>query len=164
MEKVVGFFGPRDFYGVFSNFYPAPFRIDGRQFWCTEQYIMFQKAMLFGDTDIATEIMFEQDPLKCKRLGRKVRHFDSAMWEQKCEDLVFPGMLAKFQQNPECRAILLETGDAIICECAPRDKIWGIGMGVTNTDYKNPSLWRGRNRQGKLLMRVRDALQGSADR
>jgi len=36
-----------------SNFYCAPFTVDGVTYKHTEQYIMYHKALLFHDTSVA---------------------------------------------------------------------------------------------------------------
>lgn len=158
-KDFIGFYGTRGAYGVFSNFWPVSFEVGGVIYSCSEQFLMHQKALLFGDAVSADTIMAATDPREMKKLGRRVTPFDPNVWEERCEKLVLPGLFAKFYQNPECGRILLETKDKVIAECAPRDTIWGIGMGVTNPDRLDPQKWRGRNRLGNLLMRVRAQLQ-----
>lgn len=51
--------------------------------------------MLFGDNEIAKQIMEETKPLKMKRLGRKVRNFDAEKWGNKCIEVVTNGNMAK---------------------------------------------------------------------
>lgn len=63
---------------------------------------------------------------------------------------------AKFSQNPALKDYLVATGDAILVEAAPKDKIWGIGMGENNPDVGDSKKWNGRNLLGKALMEVRD--------
>ena len=46
-----------------------------------------------------------------------------------------------------------------IVEAAPRDKIWGVGMGKTNEDIKIPANWKGTNILGWALMEARKELQ-----
>lgn len=157
--RVIGFYGKDNEYGCFSNFFPCDFQIDGQVFHWSEQYLMLQKALLFGDSEIAEQIMLVDSPLAAKRLGKRVADFDSQVWNEKCEDLFFPGLYAKFAQNVELCRELLSTGDAILCECSPRDTIWGIGLGKSSGYYENPVNWRGRNRQGIMLMKVREQLK-----
>jgi ribA/ribD-fused uncharacterized protein len=57
------------------------------------------------------------------------------------------GLQAKFTQNPEVRALLLGTGNAMLIEKAPRDSYWGSGPNGC-----------GRNRMGRLLEKLRKEL------
>ena len=73
-------------------------------------------------------------------------------------DIVVAGNLAKFEQNVALERYLLGTGDAVLVEASPRDRIWGIGMGASNPDAQNPERWRGGNLLGFALMEVRARL------
>ncbi|MBD3212176.1 MAG: DUF1768 domain-containing protein [Candidatus Lokiarchaeota archaeon] len=56
--------------------YPATFEVDGITYDCAEQYMMAEKARIFGDEETRKEIMeTKNDPHKCKHLGRKVKGF-----------------------------------------------------------------------------------------
>ena len=52
-------------------------------------------SVLFGDKEIADEIMAGTDPKVIKSLGRKVRNFDQEVWEEKCRGIVKDGNMAK---------------------------------------------------------------------
>jgi ribA/ribD-fused uncharacterized protein len=67
--------------------------------------------------------------------------------------------MAKFSQNPELLNYLLETGDRILVEASPYDRIWGIGMEKHNPDSGNPMKWQGRNLLGFALTETRDGLK-----
>lgn len=67
--------------------------------------------------------------------------------------------LRKFQQNADLRKQLLETDDAQFVEASPFDMYWGIGMGLDDSNLRNPKKWRGQNVMGKLLTKLRDILQ-----
>ena len=54
---------------------------------------------------------------------------------------------------------LLETGDAILAECARSDKIWGIGLSMHDKDRFDMSKWTGKSLLGFALMMVRDELK-----
>ena len=41
--------------------------------------------------------------------------------------LVYEGILAKFEQNEYLKVQLKSTGDAILAECAVKDRIWLFG-------------------------------------
>lgn len=144
-----------------SQWFPCSFAVEGNNYTTSEQYMMAEKARLFGDEEIRQQILREEDPMACKRLGRQVQQFDKDVWDTRCGETVVAGNIAKFSQNPELKAFLLSTGDAILAEGAPRDKIWGIGMGKNNPLAQDPAQWRGRNLLGFALMEVRDILRES---
>lgn len=72
--------------------------------------------------------------------------------------LVVEGNVAKFSQNPDLKEFLLGTGDAVIVEASPYDKIWGIGLKANDERARNPETWRGENLLGFALMDVREEL------
>ena len=123
------------------------------------QLRMYNKAIVFDDQEIADEIALEPEPVKQKALGRKVKGFDNKIWNAKREKIVEDGNWWKFTQSKEgdLRKMLLETGDRLLVEASPYDRIWGIGYGAANAEA-NRGNWGG-NLLGKALMRVRDRLQ-----
>lgn len=87
-------------------------------FLTTEQYMMFQKAIVFNDLEIADKIMLEPNPEKQKALGRKVKNFDHKKWDKVKEQIVEDGNWWKFTQPKEgdLRKMLLETGQRELVE------------------------------------------------
>jgi len=153
--------GVHFFYGKdspFSQFHAAPFKVDGVKYQCAEQFMMAEKARLFGDNEMRAKILEATIPLKMKQYGRRVRNFDSNIWEEAREDVVFRGNKAKFEQNPDLREALLRTAPDLLAEANPRDRIWGIGLSAKVAAVTPRGEWPGKNRLGKVLMRVRDAL------
>jgi ribA/ribD-fused uncharacterized protein len=145
----------------FSQWHPARFTVDGRTFGCAEQFMMHGKALLFGDADIAAQILAAAEPRAHKALGRKVRGFDGARWNAAREAVVYAGNRAKFTQNSALLAQLLATRGTRLVEASPMDRIWGIGMGAGHPDATNPAAWRGANLLGEILTRLRDDLIAS---
>lgn len=145
--------------GIYSQWYRAPFSIDGVRFVTCEQYMMYKKALVFGDEEIANKILETEYPDEQKALGKLVKGFDRAIWDQNCFSIVYEGNLAKFSQNPELKEELLATGDRVIVEASPYDFIWGIRMGEDNKDLESPSQWRGLNLLGFAIMTVRNQLK-----
>lgn len=144
----------------FSQWYPCLFTIDGQQYNCAEQYMMAQKANVFGDKEVMTQILAETDQMTIKKLGRLVRNYDDNVWTEKRFQIVVDGNLAKFSQNDDLQQFLLSTGDKIIVEASPKDRIWGIGFDEFAPEATNPALWNGENLLGFALMEVRDRLKG----
>ena len=95
-----------------------------------------------------------------KQLGREVHNYNDRVWSSIRYDVVKAGVLAKFSQNAGLAEKLLNTGNSLLAECAVRDRIWGIGLGMSNPDRFNPAMWKGQNLLGKVLMDVRNILNG----
>lgn len=143
----------------FSNWYPSTFVCHGITFTRGEQYMMYCKAMMFGDQEIADKILATDDPKLQKDLGRMVKNYDEFTWARKREDIMVVGLYEKFNQIPKLRQALLDTGTTTIVEASPYDCIWGIGLEESHPDAQDESKWRGQNLLGKVLMRVRDKLK-----
>ena len=142
----------------FSQWFPCAFTVDGTAFGCAEQYMMYGKATLFHDAEVAAEILATPDPRTHKALGRKVRGFDDRRWRLAREEIVLTGNRAKFTQDPALHAALLATAGTTLVEASPFDRIWGIGMASSNPAATDPSKWRGLNLLGAVLTRLRDEL------
>lgn len=141
-----------------SQWWQCHFQIEGVAYSCAEQFMMAEKARMFGDKEMLLKIMETTYPKEMKAYGRAVQGFDKEAWEKACYDIVKRGNLEKFIQNPELLRFLLGTERRILVEASPRDRIWGIGMGKSNPDVENPLKWRGANLLGFALTEVRDEL------
>ncbi len=126
---------------------------------CMEQFMMANKAELFGDEEIRKQILACTDPKTIKALGRKVQNFDEQIWNEVKYSIVLNGNFLKFTQNPQLREYLLSTEDRVLVEASPLDSIWGIRMGKTNEHVFNPLKWKGKNLLGFALMEVRDEIR-----
>ena len=87
----------------FSNWYPSVFIWNGIRFTRGEQYMMFRKAMLFGEWDIADQILATDIPAKQKDLGREVKNYDDDKWAAVRFDIMVEGLYEKFNQNPQLK-------------------------------------------------------------
>jgi ribA/ribD-fused uncharacterized protein len=159
MRKIgnfTAFFGADD---AFSNWHQSRFSYHGVEFFCVEQFMMFAKAKLFDDQTAADEILSVRDPMKQKKLGRKVNGFDLNVWTAKRESIVFVGCREKFAQNPGLRSLLLSTAPTELVEASPYDLIWGVGISERDPKIFDKGNWRGLNLLGIALMKVRDVLE-----
>ncbi len=145
--------------GVFSQWWPCRFEVDGQLYTTAEQFMMAGKARLFGDAEALAAILAEGDPAECKKLGRRVRGFDDTSWARARFELVVSGNLAKFGQSEHLAAILLSTGDDLLVEASPTDRVWGIGLRASDPRARDPHTWRGTNLLGFALVRVRGLLR-----
>lgn len=141
--------------------------------------MMYHKALLFNDAEIASEILATPSPKTARSLGRKVTPFSNETWAANRERIVTEASLAKFTrpvsedgfrrgdgdeagelpdaEGGRLRAALLETGGREIVETSPRDRIWGVGFGARNAGGKRER-W-GLNLLGKALMEARRVLR-----
>lgn len=158
-KKIVCFHNPDENNGYLSNWYLSGFKADGVNFSSMEQYMMYQKAVLFGDNVIADKILQTDDAGKIKAFGREVQGYNDAIWNGARQIIVYNGLLEKFRQNKEIRYLLLETGEHILAECAVRDKIWGIGISMKDENRFDISKWKGQNLLGFALMEARKKLR-----
>jgi len=144
--------------GVFSQWHPSPFVIDGVTYNCAEQYMMAEKARLFRDTTREAMIMTSPDPSDQKRYGRQVMGFDFTKWNAAAKDIVYRGSHAKFTQNPDLLAHLMATAGSTLVEASPADEVWGIGLRKNDKRALNRSQWRGTNWLGEVLTKLRENL------
>lgn len=135
-----------------------PFTVDGVEYLTAEHWMMAAKARAFEDDDALAAVLASATPKEAKALGRRVTPYDDDVWKAVRYDHVVEGSVAKFGAHDELREFLLATGDAVLVEAAPRDRIWGIGMGAANENAQRPDRWRGQNLLGFALMEARSRL------
>lgn len=126
---------------------------------CSEQLFMMEKALHFKDYESAFAMTNAPDGASVKAIGRQVKGFDVEEWSKVCYGKMLIACKAKFEQNPWLREQLLETGDRIIVEASPLDKIWGVGLHEDDDRILDEANWEGQNLLGKVLMEVRDGLR-----
>lgn len=156
---MICFHNPQEENGYLSNWYLSEFIVDGIKFSSMEQYMMYEKALLFQDQEAAEKILQTDNVAEIKALGRAVQHFDDKIWIKVREEIVYRGVREKFRQNPELAEKLGRTGEEIIAECAVKDRIWGIGLFMKDENRHCIDRWRGQNLLGKILMRVREDIR-----
>jgi ribA/ribD-fused uncharacterized protein len=141
----------------FSQWWEDPFTVDGKTYLSAEHWMMVKKAKLF-DKEMMDEILSASSPALAKKLGRKIKNFDSKIWNEEKYEIVIQGNIHKFSQNEEIQTFLLHTNDRILVEASPYDRIWGIGMSQNHDNSSNPKLWEGENLLGFALMEARNNL------
>lgn len=144
--------------GCLSQWWPAPFTVDGVTYATAEHWMMAGKARLFGDEDAAARAVAAGHPKAAKAVGRSVRGFDETVWVRERFALVTEGSVHKFRQHPELLAFLLGTGERVLVEASPPDRIWGIGLAADDERAQDPAAWRGLNLLGFALMEARARL------
>jgi hypothetical protein len=129
----------REEYGWLSNFHRAPFTLGGICYQCVEHWFQSQKAIT---QDERLAIAAAESPKEAKQLGRACKMRKD--WENVKEHVMMIGLSAKFEQNPELKRKLMETGEEALVEDSPTDNFWGKGPDGD-----------GDNRLGKLLVMLR---------
>ena len=153
----------KDKYGFFlkgelSQWFKSPFIYNSRKFCCCEQFMMYCKAMLFKDLDIADQILRETKPSIHKSLGRVVKNFDPQIWDKHKYQIVYVGNYNKFTQNEDLKQLLLYTDPYILVEANGHDRIWGIGKFVDDNKLMDVETW-GENLLGQILTQVREQIK-----
>lgn len=157
--QIICFHNPNEENGYLSNWYMSPFTADGIRFSSMEQFMMYRKAVAFGDRDRAAQILDTEDVGRIKELGRLVSGYDDNYWNGIRQIVVYEGLYAKFSQNEELKRLLRATGKAVLAECAVKDRIWGIGLSMDDPDRLDRRKWKGQNLLGYALMMVREKLR-----
>ncbi|KZP11206.1 DUF1768-domain-containing protein [Athelia psychrophila] len=151
------FYFPVGSNGFLCQWYPSEFICqNGNRFVTAEQWMMYQKALTFGDFDTAVHILAAPDPAEQQRLGRQVKGFRRAEWDRVKTQIVEEGNWLKFSQNSWLRAKLLATEDRELVESGEKCRIWGIGYPPDEALRVGRDAW-GENLLGKALMNTRDS-------
>ncbi|MFE9451075.1 NADAR family protein [Streptomyces sp. NPDC006739] len=142
-----------------SQWWPSPFAVEGVEYATAEHWMMARKARLFGDAEAERRIVAAGHPSQAKQAGRLVRGFDEATWERERFGIVVEGCFHKFAAHPGPRDFLLGTGDRVLVEASPVDRVWGIGLAADDEAASDPGRWRGPNLLGFALMAARRRLR-----
>ena len=157
---------------IFSQwYYGKPIYINGRKYDTAEQYMMSEKALLFGDTKAYLKIISESDPAKNKRVARSCKPYNP-VWNQVFREVIFRGNLGKACSDNDFYEALMGTGNSILVEASPYDDRYGAGMkkeDLLNTNgflkvypqewHRSDSEKQAENNLGFVLMGLRDFLK-----
>ncbi|WP_194238586.1 NADAR family protein [Streptomyces spongiae] len=141
-----------------SQWWPSPFTVDGVEYATAEHWMMASKARLFGDAEAEKKAVTAANPALAKKAGRLVRGFDESIWERERFGIVVEGSVHKFAAHADLREFLLGTGDRVLVEASPMDRVWGIGLAKDDERAADPERWRGPNLLGFALMEARERL------
>lgn len=132
-----------DAYAFLSNFYHSPVKYRNLIYLNAEAAFQAQKESCEKDKEQYTRM----NPAQAKLVGRNCNLRED--WEEIKEQTMYEIVKAKFTQNEDLARLLLATGDAYLEEGNWwHDTTWGVCNGV------------GQNKLGKILMRVREELDG----
>lgn len=143
-----------------SQWWPSPFTVDGVEYATAEHWMMAAKARLFADAEGERRVLAAGHPSEAKKAGRLVRGFDEEVWRRERFGIVVEGSVHKFAAHGELRSFLLDTGERVLVEASPVDRVWGIGLAADAEGANDPVRWRGPNLLGFALMEARGRLRG----
>lgn len=146
-QNVINFYLTRDPFGEFSNFAVFPIRLKDQEWPTAEHYFQAQK---FADTPHEEAVRLASSPMAAAKMGRDRSRPLRTDWESVKDQIMREAVLAKFEQHPKLRGLLLSTGNAEIVEHTKNDSYWGDGGDGS-----------GQNMLGRILMEVRDLLRTS---
>jgi len=158
LPEMVYFFSKNPENSFLSNFYDAPFKMDGTEYKTAEHAYQAQKAATF-DKPMVEKIVKAKSAQSAKSFGKKVANYNEEVWSAKQEEVMREILKAKFTQNDAIRKLLIDTEDKMIANADPRDSYWGIGTSSGTTIAKDPTKWKGKNMMGKILMELRTELR-----
>ena len=113
----------------YSNFHPSPFTINNETFHSAEQWIQYQKFLMFWDSYTANLVLKCETPLKAKCLSYRVKGVDYNHWKEDGFDVCPDGLQEKFNQNPLLMSMLKSTKPKLLVE-ASTNKLWGTGIRI----------------------------------
>ena len=133
-----------------SNMHLCPIVVDGKDHKSAEHYIQYTKVMLVNLTDLAQKIQDTPCPFVAKSLGGSIK---IPIWDNVGEDIVKMGIRYKYDQNPQLKKILMDTGNKTIIECTP-DMKWGAAISLDSKIF-GTGKYPGQNITGHSLQELR---------
>ena len=146
------------FYGrnsPLSNFFPVKFKVNGVIYSCSEQFYQSSKAEKHNRYDLRDKIMLQTDPAAMYRIGKEINGGDD--WKKEKVSIMESGLMAKFEQNPFLKKVLLHTENKTLVEAGP-NTFWGIGLNMRDSRKNQMENWKGENNLGLALERIRQRL------
>ena len=125
------------------------------EFSCAEQFMMYHKAIVFLDREIANKICKTSNAREMKNLGRQIKNYDDDVWKYHRSNVVYAANALKFEQNRQLMDALLDTEETTLVEAAPDDSVWGIGLSADSPEAQERVTWKGKNLLGELLTLLR---------
>jgi ribA/ribD-fused uncharacterized protein len=148
---------------IFNPLVHTPFKVDGIEYMCVDQYVLCHKALMFNDPETHDKARIATTGKDFRELSKTIKNYDHSIWLRKRLGVMTDANYYKFSQNPELRTKLFLTEDDVIVFANPYDTVWGVGMDENDRNVVYRDRWRGDNLLGEALMRVRDELQGRGE-
>ena len=139
----------------YSNFHHSPFEINSQKFHSAEQWIQYQKALMFGDSYTANRILLADTPMECKQLSYKINGGDHEKWQSDGYEVCFGGVREKFMQNQSLLQLLKTTSPKILAE-AMTDRLWGTSIALRDSCALQTDKWHSSGWLSCMLMTIKD--------
>ena len=139
----------------YSNFHHSRFPVNNHMYHSSEQWIQFQKAMLFGDSLTANQILSCNTPYETKHLSYNINGFDIHQWGTDDYDICLDGITEKFLQDPLLLKMLKGTAQKTLVE-ASLNKQWGTGVQLGDPSVLKPKSWYGRGWMSEMLNTIHE--------
>lgn len=170
---------------TFSLWHPAKFEYKGLTFSSAGQFMLYSKAMLFGDDKTAQKIMklnddeFIQqfltgklsaqrimtDKIKTKfwdihhqdmkEIANNIVSYNHDIWSLKLPSIIGVAVREKYNQNPDLQENLLSTKSKLLVFATPTDKVLGVGLNKDEVLKTDKADWPGQNLLGSMLTDLR---------
>lgn len=111
----------------------APFAWQDKGFQHVKHFLMWKRALLFDEVEIA----------------------DEALWARNARGFALEANLAKFRQQADARQVLLATKSDLLGNASVTNLLWGTGLPISAPTAHDVTTWRGQNLLGEVLMDVR---------
>ena len=144
-NTIILFYSVNEAYGGFSNFALYPIKLKKKIWKTTEHYFQAQK---YAGTDYENQIRKATSPMRAAQMGRNRKIKIRKNWDNIRDNIMYEVLKAKFTQHDDLKMLLLETENKILVEHTENDSYWGDGGDGS-----------GKNRLGKLLMKLREELK-----
>lgn len=79
-HNAIFFHKPEEPYGFLSNWHMSDFVVDGIKFTSNEQYIMYQKCLICGDTMATKAVLSTDDVAEVKDIGKTAKGYNDTVW------------------------------------------------------------------------------------
>ena len=93
---------------------------------------------------------------ECKTRAKQIRNVNDSKWEEVAGNICYPGIQAKFYQNPYAMDCLIhKTGSKKIVECAT-DCLWATGVPLSDPTSLDEMKWISKGILGQILESIRN--------
>ena len=132
------------------------FEVGGIMYHSIAQWVAAAKATFFGDFAARSAILHCNDPHECMDLAKSIESLAEHAWIVNRRRLCIMGNVAKCNQYPDLKQMLVDTHGSHILEVNAQDPLWGTCPSQPTLGAPNYFSWKGENLHGFILMDVRE--------